>query len=88
MNREIEVMLQYLRNITSKVSVLISRMADLEKKVHTLAERVETLGKSCGTAFDQVRDATVKLASVTEETRLDLATYGGVIEAESFFNGC
>jgi len=81
MNRENELMLQYLRNITSKVSVLIERMAELEKKVFAL-------GQACGSAFHQVRDATVKLAQVAEETRMDLSEYGGTIEADSFFRGC
>ena len=81
MDRENVLILQYLRNITSKVSVLIERMAILEKKVISL-------GQAAGTAFHQVRDATVKLAACAEQTREDLASYGGVIESESFFNGC
>ena len=81
MERENVLILQYLRNITSKVSVLIERMAILEKKVIAL-------GQACGTAFHQTRDVVNKLAEVAEETRMDLSEYGGVIEAESFFNGC
>ena len=81
MDRENVLILQYLRNITSKVSVLIERMAILEKKVISF-------GQAAGTAFHQVRDGVVKLALCAEQTRSDLSEYGGVIEAESFFNGC
>ena len=76
--RENELMLQYLRNITSKITVLFDRLEELSK-------RVMALGQACGTAFNQTKEVVNKLAEATEETRLDLAEYGGVIEAESFF---
>ena len=79
--RENELILQYLRNITSKISTLFERIETLEAKV------IE-LGQACGTAFGQCKDVVNKLAEATEETRCDLAEYGGVIERESFFNGC
>ena len=76
--RETELMLQYLRNITSKITVLFDRIEDL-------SERVMALGQACGMAFNQTKEVVNKLAEATEETRMDLAEYGGVIEAESFF---
>ena len=76
--RETELMLQYLRNITSKITVLFDRIEDLSK-------RVMALGQACGMAFNQTKEVVNKLAEATEETRMDLAEYGGVIEADSFF---
>ena len=79
--REGELILQYLRNITSKVSTLF-------EKLETLENTVVHLGHACGIAFNQTKEVVNKLAEATEETREDLATYGGTIEADSFFNGC
>ena len=76
--RENELILQYLRNITAKMTVLFDRIEDLSK-------RVILLGQACGTAFNQTKEVVNKLAEATEETRMDLAEYGGVIVAESFF---
>ena len=76
--REKELIFQYLRNITSKVSVLFER-------IESLSDRVEKLGQSCGMAFNQVKVACTKLAEVSDETRMDLAEYGGVIEGSTFF---
>ena len=76
--RENELILQYLRNITAKITVLFDRIEDLSK-------RVILLGQACGTAFNQTKEVVNKLAEATEETRMDLAEYGGVIEADSFF---
>ena len=81
MTRESELILQYLRNITSKVSTLFDKIAFLEKTV-------VQLGQACGMAFHQTKEVVNKLAEATEETRMDLAEYGGTIEADSFFNGC
>jgi len=81
MTRESELILQYLRNITSKVSTLFDKIAFLEKTV-------VQLGQACGMAFNQTKEVVNKLAEATEETRMDLAEYGGTIEADSFFNGC
>ena len=81
MPRENELILQYLRNITSKVSTLFEKIEFLEKTVIQL-------GQACGMAFNQTKEVVNKLAEVTEETREDLAMYGGTIEADSFFNGC
>ena len=74
-------MLQYLRNITSKVSTLF-------EKIEFLENTVVQLGKACGMAFNQTKEVVNKLAVGMEETREDLAEFGGVIEADSFFNGC
>ena len=71
-------MLQYLRNITSKVSTLFDKIEFLEKTV-------VQLGQACGMAFNQTKEVVNKLAVGMEETREDLAEYGGVIEADSFF---
>ena len=76
--RETELILQYLRNITAKMTVLFDRIEDLSK-------RVILLGQACGTAFNQTKEVVNKLAEATEETRMDLAEYGGVIVADSFF---
>ena len=81
MTRENELILQYLRNITSKVSTLFEKIEFLEKTV-------VQLGQACGMAFSQTKEVVNKLAEATEETRMDLAEYGGTIEADSFFNGC
>ena len=78
--REGELILQYLRNITSKVSTLFEKMDALEKKC-------VQLGQACGMAFNQTKEVVNKLAEATEETRMDLAEYGGTIEADSFFSG-
>ena len=75
---ENELILQYLRNITAKMSVLFER-------IESLTERVNALGQACGTAFNQTKEVVQKLAEVTEETRMDLSEYGGTIEAASFF---
>ena len=79
--RDGELILQYLRNITSKVSTLF-------EKIETLEKTVIQLGQACGIAFNQTKEVVNKLAEATEETRLDIAEYGGTIEADSFFNGC
>jgi len=81
MQRENELILQYLRNITSKVSTLFEKMEFLEKTVLQL-------GQACGMAFNQTKEVVNKLAVGMEETREDLAEFGGIIEADSFFNGC
>ena len=81
MARENELILQYLRNITSKVSTLFEKIEFLEKTV-------VQLGQACGMAFSQTKEVVNKLAEATEETRMDLAEYGGTIEANSFFSGC
>ena len=78
MQRDNELMLQYLRNITSKVSTLFEKIEFLEKTV-------VQLGQACGMAFNQTKEVVNKLAVGMEETREDLAQYGGVIEADSFF---
>ena len=78
MPRENELILQYLRNITSKVSTLFEKIEFLEKTVIQL-------GQACGMAFNQTKEVGNKLAEVAEETREDLAMYGGTIEADSFF---
>ena len=78
MARENELILQYLRNITSKLSTLFEKIEFLEKTV-------VQLGQACGMAFSQTKEVVNKLAEATEETRMDLAEYGGVIEADSFF---
>ena len=75
--RETELMLQYLRNITAKMTVLFERM-------EALTARVTALGIACGTAFNQTKAVVQKLGEVTEDTRMDLAEYGGTIEAASF----
>ena len=80
MARENELILQYLRNITSKVSTLFEKMEFLERTV-------VQLGQACGIAFNQTKEVVNKLAEATEETRMDLAAYGGTIEAASFFSG-
>ena len=54
-------------------------------RIDDLSNRVILLGKACGTAFNQTKEVVNKLAEATEETRMDLAEYGGVIEADSFF---
>ena len=76
--RESELILQYLRNISSKISVLFER-------IESLTVRVNKLGQACGDAFHQTKEVVNKLAVAAEDTRMDLAEYGGVIEAESFF---
>ena len=81
MTRENELILQYLRNITSKLSTLFEKIEFLEKTV-------VQLGQACGMAFNQTKEVVNKLAEATEETRMDLAEYGGTIEADSFFSGC
>ena len=81
MARENELILQYLRNITSKLSTLFEKIEFLEKTV-------VQLGQACGMAFSQTKEVVNKLAEATEETRMDLAEYGGTIEASSFFSGC
>ena len=76
--RENQLILQYLRNITSKITVLFER-------IEALTARVNKLGQACGDAFHQTKEVVNKLAVATEDTRMDLAEYGGVIESESFF---
>ena len=85
MQRDNELMLQYLRNITSKVSTLFDKMECLFDKVEFLEKTVVQLGQACGMAFNQTKEVVNKLAVGMEETREDLAEYGGVIEADSFF---
>ncbi len=75
---ERELILQYLRNITAKISVLFDR-------IEALSVRVNKLGQACGDAFHQTKEVVNKLAVAAEDTRMDLAEYGGVIEAGSFF---
>ena len=77
---EKEVML-YLRNLASKFHYLSEKMNRLE-------EIMMKGFQATGMAFHQTKEVVNKLAEATEETRNDLAEYGGVIEAESFFRGC
>ena len=81
--RDTELILQYLRNITSKVSTLFERITSLEHKVIAL-------GTACGTAFNQCKVVVNKLAEVSEEAREDLAEFGGVITSDTWLsaNGC
>jgi len=63
--RDKELICQYLRNITSKISVLFDRIEELSK-------RVEALGQACGSAFNQTKVVVNHLAEVQEETRMGL----------------
>ena len=70
-------------------------LRNLAAKFHHLCEKVDKLEKimmkgfqATGMAFHQTKEVVNKLATATEDTRNDLAEYGGVIEAESFFRGC
>ena len=74
-----ELALQYLRNITAKLTVVFDRLHDIETKV-------EMLGTACKTAFDQTKVVVTSLAKIQEDTRMDLAEYGGTIEASTFFS--
>ncbi len=67
---ENELILQYLRNITAKISVLFDRMDEINKLVNTL-------GRACGTAFHQTKLVVDKLAEATEDTRSDLSEITG-----------
>ena len=60
--RESEFILQYLRNITSKISTLFER-------IEALNERVEKFCQACGQAFHQTKVVVNRLAEATEETR-------------------
>ena len=74
-----ELALQYLRNITAKLTVVFDRLQDIETKV-------EMLGTACKTAFDQTKVVVTSLAKIQEDTRMDLAEYGGTIEQSTFFS--
>jgi len=71
------MILQYLRNIAAKMSVLFDRMNQLQK-------RVDCLGKACSEAFGQCKEVIQKLAEGVEETRMDLSEYGGVIQESTW----
>ena len=77
---EKEVM-KYLRNLATK-------MINLSEKLDKLEKIMMSGFQATGTAFNQTKEVVNKLAQATEDTRDDLATYGGVIEADSFFRGC
>ena len=74
---EKEVML-YLRNLAAKFH-------DLSQKVVELKRLMYEGFRATGTAFNQTKEVVNALARATDETRMDLAEYGGVIEADSFF---
>ena len=74
---EKEVML-YLRNLAAKFHHLSQKVIELKQIMYKGF-------RATGTAFNQTKDVVNALAKATEETRLDLAEYGGVIEADSFF---
>ncbi len=76
--RDKELICQYLRNITSKISVLFDRIEELGK-------RVEALGQACGNAFNQTKVVVSHLADVQEETRMDLDS---ITEAPDPWAGC
>ena len=48
--------------------------------------KVEMLGTACKTAFDQTKVVVTSLAKIQEDTRMDLAEYGGTIEESTFFS--
>ena len=73
-----ELAMQYLRNITAKLTVVFDRLQDIENKI-------ELLGNACKNAFDQTKIVVTKLAEIQEDTRMDLSEYGGTIEASTFF---
>ena len=76
--RDKELICQYLRNITSKISVLFDRIEELSK-------RVEALGQAYGSAFNQTKVVVNHLAEVQEETRMDLDS---ITEAPDPWAGC
>ena len=74
---EKEVM-KYLRNLATKMIHLSEQMDKLEKIMMSGFQ-------ATGRAFNQTKEVVNKLAQATEDTRNDLAVYGGTIEADSFF---
>lgn len=87
MNFEREVM-TYLKNLASKFHYLSNKIDQIEKNQEELRRLIVKFGQATGIAFNQTKEVVNKLAEATEETRMDLSEYGGVIEAESFFRGC
>lgn len=73
-----ELVMQYLRNITAKLTVVLDRVDALQK-------RVEGLGTACQSAFGQTKVVVSALAREQADVRMDLAEYGGTIEASTFF---
>ena len=73
--------MKYLRNLATKMIHLSENMDKLEKIMMSGFQ-------ATGMAFNQTKEVVNKLAQATEDTRNDLAEYGGVIEADSFFRGC
>ena len=73
--------MKYLRNLATKMIHLSEQMDKLESIIMSGFQ-------ATGMAFNQTKEVVNKLAQATEDTRNDLAEYGGVIEADSFFRGC
>ena len=73
--------MKYLRNLATKMIHLSEQMDKLESIIMSGFQ-------ATGRAFNQTKEVVNKLAQATEDTRNDLAEYGGVIEADSFFRGC
>ena len=73
--------MKYLRNLATKMIHLSEQMDKLENIMMSGFQ-------ATGRAFNQTKEVVNKLAQATEDTRNDLAEYGGVIEADSFFRGC
>ena len=78
--------LKYLRDINAKVTSLLEKVANLEK-------RVDKIGEGCREAFGSTKEVISSLHAVTRELALqqkgvreDLAEYGGVIEADSWWS--
>jgi hypothetical protein len=68
----------YLKNLTSKFYQISERLDKLEKIMMSGFQ-------ATGVAFHQTKEVVNRLAEATEDTRMDLAEYGGVIEGDSFF---
>jgi hypothetical protein len=80
--------LLYLRNLAGKFYCLSDKLNILTEKVDKLEAIMMKGFQATGMAFHQTKVVVNKLAEATEETRNDLAEYGGVIETDSFFRGC
>ena len=87
MSFERDVM-KYLRNLATKFHYLSNKIDQIEKNQEELRTLIVKFGQATGIAFNQTKEVVNKLAEVTEETRMDLSEYGGLIQNDSFFRGC
>ena len=79
-------MLLYLRNLAAKFNYVSKQVTKINERLDKLESVILEGFKATGTAFNQTKTVCQAIVDEVNETRQNLAEYGGVIEGDSFFD--